>query len=212
MEELHTTFIYTIVDYFNATYSTTLSARNAIEKLLPPKPDYSCLDKKLIEDYHKKMVSLTICYEDVVEILISQLNGRSFTEQAFHELAAKCHFAAWNIYQKKPEFVRQKNIIRFSENGCRVRNRSHCDRWELCDSLKNVLRGVAHFETKCFRVYPLGFSELLGHTGVYDNEQEFPTCEKLRGLKMFKNGRVDLKFSTEDFAKAFVRDYLGLVC
>ena len=78
--------------------------------------------------------------------------------------------------------------------------------------MKDILRGAAHFENGCFQVYPLGFSELLGYTGVYDNEQEFPTCEKFRGLKMFKNGRVDLKFSTEDFAEAFVRDYLGLVC
>ncbi len=38
---------------------------------------------------------------------------------------------------------------------------------------------------------------------------EFPGCEKLRRLKMFKSGRVNLKFATESYAGEFVSKYLG---
>ena len=74
------------------------------------------------------------------------------------------------------------------------------------------LRGISYFETGNYRTYPLGISELLGYGYSYDNDHEFPTCEKLTQLKMFKNGRVDFKFSSESYAEEFERLYLGTVC
>ena len=73
------------------------------------------------------------------------------------------------------------------------------------------MRGVAHYETGAFNLYPLGFSELLGYNRSPDNEREFSTCKKVKGLKMFKNGRVDIRFTTETDAAEFAARYLGLV-
>ena len=78
--------------------------------------------------------------------------------------------------------------------------------------MKDILRGMAHFETGSFCVYPLGFSELLGYNRLGKSEWEFSTCEKVKCLKMFKNGRVDIRFSSEIYAAEFAAKYLGLVC
>lgn len=162
--------------------------------------------------YHSALRSLVLHYQDIVELLVFQLDGRTFAQQAFHELADQCHQAAWNLYQKKPKYERKKNVIRYIGYGCQVRNWGRSDEWQLQDDTKAMLRGMAHFETGNYRTYPLGMSELLGYGYSYDNAQEFPTCEKLIQLKMFKNGRVDFKFSTEAYAEEFERLYLGSVC
>ena len=70
---------------------------------------------------------------------------------------------------------------------------------------------MAHYETDSFNLYPLGFSELLGYNRSCSNEHEFSTCKKVKGLKMFKNGRVDIRFTTETNAAEFAARYLGLV-
>ena len=40
---------------------------------------------------------------------------------------------------------------------------------------------------------------------------EFPTCEKVKQMKMFKNNRVDSKFRTSEYAGQFAGKYLGTV-
>ena len=40
---------------------------------------------------------------------------------------------------------------------------------------------------------------------------EFENCEKLERIKLFKNGRMDIRFTTEAYACQFVADYLGTV-
>ena len=38
---------------------------------------------------------------------------------------------------------------------------------------------------------------------------EFPTCKKVKQMKLFKNNRVDLKFHSPQLAEQFVNKYLG---
>ena len=180
---------------------------------LPKEPERSWRkEDEALKAYHEELRSLVICYQDIVELMVQQMDGRSFTDQAFYELTAQCHRAAWNTYQGTPKFERKKNVIRYTGYGCRCKSWGHSDEWELQQDTKDILKGAAFFENGVFRLYPMGFQELLGYSGSYDNEHNFPTCVKLVQLKMFKNGRVDFKFSTEAYAEKFVRDYLGEVC
>lgn len=213
MEGLHQKFILTISRHFNSAYSISLSGNDVVEKLLPREPKQSWpRDKEAEEAYHKAMRSLVVHYQDVVELMIQQMDGRSFYEQAYHELTDQCHRAAWNTYQGKPKYERRKNMIRYTGYGCRCKNWGSRDKWELQDDTKDILKGLAFFETGVFRYYPMGFQELLGYSDSYDNEHSFPTCVKLTQLKMFKNGRVDFKFSSDAYAEEFERLYLGSVC
>ena len=213
VEGLHKKFIRVLVNQFNATYATSLSAGRIEETLLPKEPERSGRkEDEALKAYHEELRSLVICYQDIVELMVQQMDGRSFTDQAFYELTAQCHRAAWNTYQGTPKFERKKNVIRYTGYGCRCKSWGHSDEWELQQDTKDILKGAAFFENGVFRLYPMGFQELLGYSGSYDNEHNFPTCVKLVQLKMFKNGRVDFKFSTEAYAEKFVRDYLGEVC
>ncbi len=78
--------------------------------------------------------------------------------------------------------------------------------------MREILRGAAHFETGDFHSFPRGVPELLDGKSQTVDFVDWPSCEKIKSLKMFKNGRVDLKFSSEGFAGEFVQKYLGTVC
>lgn len=89
IESLHSTFISTIVHYFNSAYNVTVSCETVKANLLPREPDF--YNKEAWQAYHEQMQALTVRYQDVVEQIILRLDGHNFAEQAFHELAKKCH-------------------------------------------------------------------------------------------------------------------------
>ena len=213
LEWLHRAVISNIVYHFNSTYHVSVRDDYVANNLLPQMPDLRIYEnKEAREAYHKKLREAKIRYEDVFDQMLLLLDGRSFTEQAFHELAEKCHKAAWNLYQNKANYERKKALISFNGYFCSLHHYSWQDEWTLEDKTQDILRGVAHDETGSFDVYPLGFSELLGYQRSPNNEHEFSTCKKVKGLKMFKNGRVDIRFTSETYAAEFATRYLGLVC
>ena len=213
LKYLHREVICNIVRHFNTTYNVSVSYGDVCKNLLPQEPGFSSYDNmEVFEEYHNKLRETKVRYEDVVDQVILLLDGRSFAEQAFYELAEKCHNAAWNLYQKEAKYERKKALITFNGYFCSVRHYSWQDEWELDNKAQDILRGAAHFETGSFHIYPLGFSELLGYSRSSSNEHEFSTCKKVKSLKMFKNGRVDIRFTSETHAAEFAAKYLGLVC
>ena len=84
------------------------------------------------------------------------------------------------------------------------------DGWELCDGMKEILYGLAHYETDSYRTFPIGFPELFRYHEIEKPLVEFPTCEKVKQMKLFKNNRVDLKFRSSEYAEQFVTKYLGV--
>lgn len=212
IESLHIDFIMNLTHYFNSAYHVSVDSSAVSTALLPEKPQErwrSGYEEKE-KSYHEQMQSLMIQYQDVVEQIILRLDGRSFAEQAFFELYNECHQAAWNSYDQTPRFMRKKDTIQFSGYFCKFDGFPY-DAWQLEDKMKKILYGAAHYETGTYHVYPLGFSGLLGYGHVDDNEILFETCSKICRLKMFKNNRVDLKFSSADYAEEFISKYLGTV-
>ena len=209
---LHTDFIANLVRHFNSTYQVTVDSTEIIDALLPKKPKDSWQHnyEELCKTYHAQMQTLTVQYQDVVDQIILRLDGRSFSEQAFYELTDKCHDAAWNSYDQNPKFERRKETICFIGYFCRFRGWPY-DGWELDDGMQNILRGVAHFETDSYHILPVGFSNLFGYHDIKEPIVEFPTCEKVKLMKLFKNNRVDLKFYSPEYAEQFVGKYLGAV-
>lgn len=214
LEENHEKLIGKIVSYFCSTYHVSVSELQVKEVLLPAKPSSSGWnrDEEEWRQYHATLQSMALRYELVVDQVLIQLDGRSFVERAVDELKEKCHRAAWNFYQKKPDYELKKDTLRLTSNACKYESWVGRDRWCLHDGAKEILHGIAHFETGGFAFFPLGFSELLGYGNLEEPLHEFTTCDKIKQIRMFKNGRVDFKFSSELFAKQFTENYLGLVC
>lgn len=209
---LHAYFIEVIVRHFTSTYKVSISTNEVKEALLPEKPEshYGMEDKW--EAYENQMLTLIVRYEDVVDQIILRLDGRSFTEQAFYELTQGCHNAAWNTSAQEAKFERKKDTLRFTGYFCSFTSYSYSyDKWELTDGMKSIMRGAAHFEANTYGVYPPELSELMGYGNSNWDIVEFSGCSKLVQIRMFKNGRVDLKFTTPEYAEAFVDRYLGNV-
>ena len=210
IEALHIDFIMTLTRHFNSTYHVSVDSSEVSGALLPKRPEGCPRSErlKLEEAYHAQMRTLTVQYEDVVDQIILRLDGRSFSEQAFYELYTKCHKAAWNVSTQKPEFTRKKDMLCFADHFCRFRGWPY-DGWEVYDGMKEILCGLAHYETDSYRVLPLGFSDLPGYRDIQESVTEFPSCEKVKQIKLFKNGRIDFKFHSPEYAEQFINRYLG---
>ena len=143
LEYLHRTLISSVVRHFNSTYHVSVSIKDVCDNLLPKEPDCRRVEnEEAYEEYHEKLRSAKVSYKDVVDQIILLLDGRSFAEQAFHELAEKCHKAAWNMYQKTASYERKKSQISFVGYYCRYKHWSWQDEWELENKAKDILQGV----------------------------------------------------------------------
>ena len=211
VQSLHGEFIGVIVNHFTSTYKVSVSAYDIKNALLPDKPE-DRWDEKKWEAYEKQMQTIIVRYEDIVDRIILRLDGRSFSEQAFYELTDACHKAAWDLNRQKPEFEQKKDTIRFTGYFCSFSDYTYSsDKWELMSSMKSIMRGACHFESGSYDVIPYNLRELLGYGSSEFDLVELPNCTKLVQLRMFKKGRVDLKFSSSEYAEEFIDRYLGRV-
>ena len=168
-------------------------------------------DRDTSNEYHRTLRALALHYEDVVDQMFIQLDGLSFVERAFQELRTKCHKAAyWS--NSNAGYDRKGDTLRFGGYFCSCDERWGREEWRLAERMQDIFTAVAHYETNTFGRFPAGFSELLGYSDVSTSQFQFPTCQKLVHLRMFKNGRVDLKFKTAALAKEFAETYLDSLC
>lgn len=204
-------FISNLISYFNSAYRISLSAEPLRNILLPQEPECSwdCeADSKEMDDYRSAIRTVKIDYHMVVEHILAQMDGRSFSEQAFHELRESCRSAAW-WYDNHPKFERKRDLIVFSGHACTYDHGYTYERWGLSDYMKKIIYGLAHFETGRFSTLPPGFSELLSYRNIKEQVIPFSAGAKLKQLRLYKNGRVDLKFAQEQDALDFISIYLG---
>lgn len=215
INSLHTRFICNLVAYFNTKYHVKIDSSITRDILLPeePPPNHYDWEQRIAATnaYQEELRALSLRYEDVLEQIFIQLNGRSFSEQALYELKEKCHQAAWCTYNKQPSYELKKDTIRLTGVACTYSTWRHGSPWELSEDTKKILSGIAHFETGSFSVLPSSISRLLGYTYHDTDTLTFPDCEKIKQLRLFKNRRVDIKFTSAGCAKEFVSEYLGLV-
>ena len=209
IEALPDILISRIISYFNAKYHVSIDPDPVRSVLLPQAPQYSW-SKEQTRQYHEAMEQLLLSYEDILEQIFIQLGGRTFIERAVDELKEKCHAAAWNTYHNTAQYEVKNDTIRFTSYACKFDDWLGRPKWSLNDGMKNILRGAAHFETGSLEYYPSCISTLLGWDDKTTPLFEF-SCDKLKQLRMFKNQRVDLKFTSKAYANQFAAEYLGLI-
>lgn len=210
---LHSRFIHRLVQHFNEKYHVSVDASEINAHLLPERhaKDWQRSRIEDEKDYEQKMLFLSLHYPDILNEIFVQLDGRDFREQALFELKEKCRHAAWSDYDKTAKYEIKKDVLRFPSYGCSYENWLSSESWKLQDNLKKILGGIAHYETGSFSLLPSGFSNLLGFNRSDTDLIQFTGCTKVRQLKMFKNGRVDIKFSSEQSVRLFAEQYLGLI-
>lgn len=209
----HSVFINQIIYHFNKTYRISISTYEVTTALLPKQPEVNRHFDELEKwkAYENEMLELSLHYTDILEQIFIRLDGRNLQEQAMHELLEKCHEAAWNSHHKTPGYVRKKAVIQFSDYACSYTARYSYEAWELTQKMKHILQGIAHYETGSFSLIPATISSIIGSYDLKGDFFEFPTCEKVQSIKLYKNGRVDIRFATEEYAQKFTEKYLGTV-
>ena len=56
---------------------------------------------------------------------------------------------------------------------------------------------------------PYAFNCLLGWSWTTTETERQFDMEKLKSIKCFKNGRVDIRFTSEAYARQFAEEFLG---
>ena len=210
----HSLFIGQLVSFFNKTYHLSLSIAEIEHSLIPDKPDDRWTDdyEDQVKEYTRAMHDLSLHYTDILDQIFLYTDGRELSEQALHELKEKCHEAAWNSSTGQARFTQKKCTLTLNGYFCSFRDWYGGGCWEPAQKTDDILKGIAHFETGEFANIPYSINRLIEANNLTFDSYEFDGCEKVLSLKMYKNQRVDIKFSTESYARQFVSEYLGDVC
>ena len=209
IEYLPELFINSLVQYFNRKYHVSVSEMEIKKVMLPDSPQFDW-EKSRSNEYHKQMRELTLRYEDVVEQIFVQLGGRTFEERAVDELKEKCHKFSWNTYRGTPEYELQNETIHFNGYACSFEAWTTRNIWKINDGMKDVLRALAHYETRQMDYLPKDIAFLIGYDDKCSSSYDFD-YDKLKKIRMFKNHRVDVKFASKELAYQFAEQYLGIV-
>lgn len=200
-EYIHERFVRCLVNHFAEVYHITLDAERAVDSLIPKKPARSSASSEIIA-YAKRMNDFLLNHRQVVEHIFTQLGGLSFSDVAVREIVQGAHRAAW--CRGKPEYEQKKAVVVFSD-GCYSYgwDDSH---FRFNDGMQRILKAASHFENG-MTVALVNRIETMLH-GIYGTTFEIGT-KKLDSVRCFKNGRVDLRFTSETFAREFIEQYLG---
>lgn len=232
MKGRNRTFISAVVNYFSHKYNVELDEREIEERLIPTGPkepnlpwgEYRNMSEDEIASYREELDTykvekkkfeqslrvLPLRYERVVDEIFVQLGGFSFQEKAMNEFLSRTWNCCHSTYRDNAEEFEIKNdTLKLTGYWCRCKDdswRSH-DEWESTDSLKTLLNALAWYECGRMDEGNLWFPELFR----YDTEQNFfetYNMQKVKSVKLFKNGRVDIKFRSVAYVQEFVETCL----
>lgn len=232
MKGRNRTFISAVVNYFSHKYNVELDEREIEERLIPTGPKepnlpwggYRNMSEDEIASYREELDTykvekekfeqslrvLPLRYERVVDEIFVQLGGFSFQEKAMNEFLSRTWNCCHSTYRDNAEEFEIKNdTLKLTGYWCRCKDdswRSH-DEWESTDSLKTLLNALAWYECGRMDEGNLWFPELFR----YDTERNFfetYNMQKVKSVKLFKNGRVDIKFRSVAYVQEFVETCL----
>ena len=200
IKKTHFAFIHSIVRHFEEIYHIVLDEGDIETALLPKQPGdrwRNGYEEEMIQ-YNEQMLNLTLDYQQIIEQIFNQTDGRDLWEQAEFYLKQQCHNAAWRF--NKPSYERKTHTVQFS-------SAVNYDR-TLPDSSKTFLKGLAHFETGKIGIYPGELGRIINTYRLYEDSFEFEDCTKIKKMRIFRNGRMDIRFTEEAHAIKFIEVYL----
>lgn len=211
---LHSLFIGKLVSYFNKTYQLSLSITDMENNLIPQEPEDKWTDdyEDQIRNYNENLLNLSLRYTDILSQIFVYTCGRELSEHALHELKEKCHEAAWNLSNGHARFIRKKRTLTLNDYFCKFYAGYSSSYWEPTPNTRDILKGLAYFETGGFSDTPLSINRLINANNLKYDSYDFDGCQKVLSIKMYKNHRVDIKFSTEAYAQQFISEYLRNIC
>lgn len=207
VDELHRLFIQTIIEHFCESHGIELNEYRIMDALLKNPDD---LLKPLEEKWSDMPRQRTpIRYETIVDLIYEQMDGQSFDEFAMSQLKDNCYNAVRGFGRDAVEVERKKAVIRLRGRFCHMYLNYGREEWSVQERLKSILKAAAYYETGEFGNIPERLWELIKGETLHYGYVMFTDCQKISELQMYKNGRVDLSFSSEDSAREFFNVFLA---
>lgn len=240
LDATHRRFVGRIVQYFKGKYHVSLDEEAIFDVLIQKRPqesselrmfnhmskwteedtkrfiELSAAYTKSVQDAETHNRNMVIRYETILDYIFAQLGGGSFRDVADKELKDACHKASWNEHNGQPKFEQKKAVIRYTGYGCGIdhihekyKDRDDDSEFHLSDDMKQILAAVNHFELGTQSHTMTGISSLCGYRVT--GQQHEIGGEKIVSVKLYKSNHVDLRFSSEAYAREFVEQYMGTV-
>ncbi len=180
IKNLNDKFIYRVCEYFIKKYDVKIDKYGLVEK-------------------YKNGIELETLLNEILE----QLDGLTFTELQDKQI--------------KDAVKDDVNYSKVKLKGCSVTIGSFVyldsifsDRlsYNSIDKMSNLIKGIEHYNGDKFetlRELSDAITPIQGHKVFTTHEINLP---KTRSIKLFKNGRVDIHFTSSEYANEFYIDYL----
>lgn len=226
MKQRNKTFITVIVEYFARKYKVELDREEIMKHLIPAPPQEPSLPwggyrdmsdeqidgfKKRVEAYEQEeikyneaMRAFPLRYEQIVDEIFVQLGGFSFQEQAMNEFLERTWKCCHNNWDDKERFEIKNDTLRLANGWCWCDDQwSWGPEWKPSDNLKTLLDALAWYECGRMGEAALWFPELCRYS-TKENQFDTNNMSKIKSIKLFKNGRVDIKFRNATYVQEFV--------
>lgn len=225
-------FVTNIVDYFHRKYILELDADKIKEHLIPAPPKapdlpyggYRSMTDEEVDAYKEKLeeyevekqkyeaslYTFPLRYEQIVDEIFVQLGGFSFQERAMNEFLAKCWKAVHNRWDHAERFEIKNDTLKLDGFCWYDSNRwmtNPIPEYKPSEGLRIVLNSLVHFDIGQLNRGAEWFPELFYYS---TKENIFPVNNlgKVKQIRLFKNGRVDIKFKDAVSCQEFVENYL----
>ena len=160
--------------------------------------------------------TLPLRYEQIVDEIFVQLGGFSCEERAMNEFLQRtwdaCHYTcnySWNNIKEGDERFEIKNATLRLPDGC------NCDenkwmsqpipKFSPTERLVTLLDALAWYQCGRMNEGPLWFPKLGNRwSSTEENVIYTQNMSKVDSIKLFKNGRVDIKFRSAAYLQEFV--------
>ena len=197
---LHENLIYRIYRYFSNKYKIDIKQPIINDFVFKYNYSESTIDTNPLN------------YKTYVDEILKQLNGLSFENMRIKQLKENLKNICKNNYSDKWNIDIKANIIKFNDLLSWTKYTWEND-YKLYDQGNLLLleSALSFFEYR----KEIGFSELKPIKQEYivqwnniENDIKI-TSQKIKSIKLFKNGRVDVKFSSSKFAREFIKCWCG---
>lgn len=156
--------------------------------------------------YDAKMFSLSVSYDDVLAWVYHQLDGMSLSERAERDLRLRCHNAVTERYGGT--LYERNGAVILLNHRFGVREDRMTGAWLLCADAVSVFEGLSFFETGSFRKSPKSIRRLAQDGKSGTNRISCGDCKKVKAVRLYRNGRIAISFTSQENAEAFEERFL----
>lgn len=236
IKERNKTFISNIVGYFRRKYKVDLDECEIQQHIIPEPPKephlpwggYRNMSEEEIETYRtaldaykeekaryeESLCTLSLRYEQIIDEIFVQLGGFSLNERAMNEFLERTWECCHRTYGSRPdeeEFEIKNDTLRLIGYWVSV----DANKWmthpvaEYTPSgdFKTLLNALAYYECGRMDEGHKWFPELFKYD-TKENQIDTPHMGKVKSVKLYKNGRVDIKFRNASYVQEFVEQYM----